>query len=123
MQQHYEFYYFIVNKTIGFNGPLFNYSAQPTAASPVTTVDAPVDPSTYDPLSWSGKKKDKDNSVTDTELEGFPDDPNMTKVVDRRWYERNKHIFPASVWEEFDPIKDYSNGTRKDAEGNAFFFP
>ena len=22
----------------------------------------------------------------------------MTKVVDRRWYGRNKHIFPASVW-------------------------
>jgi len=25
------------------------------------------------------------------------------KVVERRWYERNKHIFPASRWEIFDP--------------------
>ena len=50
------------------------------------------------------------------------DDPNVTKVVDRRWYERNKHIFPASVWEEFDPGKDYTRGMRRDAEGNAFFF-
>jgi protein FAM50 len=24
------------------------------------------------------------------------------KVVDRRWYERNKHLFPASRWEPFD---------------------
>lgn len=21
------------------------------------------------------------------------------KIVDRKWYERNKHIFPASRWE------------------------
>jgi protein FAM50 len=27
------------------------------------------------------------------------------KVVERRWYERNKHIFPASRWEVFDPQK------------------
>lgn len=25
------------------------------------------------------------------------------KVVERRWYERNKHIFPASRWEIYDP--------------------
>lgn len=25
------------------------------------------------------------------------------KVVERRWYERNKHIFPASRWETYDP--------------------
>jgi hypothetical protein len=25
------------------------------------------------------------------------------KVVDRKWYERNKHIFPASRWEVYDP--------------------
>ena len=56
------------------------------------------------------------------QLEGASDDPNVTKVVDRRWYERNKHIFPASVWEEFDPGKDYTKGGRRDAEGNAFFF-
>ena len=27
------------------------------------------------------------------------------KVVERAWYERNKHIFPASRWEVFDPEK------------------
>jgi len=46
----------------------------------------------------------------------------MTKVVDHRWYERNKHIFPTSVCTEFDPNMDYSNMVRRDMGGNAFFF-
>ncbi|VDO78519.1 unnamed protein product [Soboliphyme baturini] len=29
------------------------------------------------------------------------------KVVLRHWYERNKHIYPASRWEPFDPNKKY----------------
>lgn len=119
---HYEFYYFMVNKTIGFSGPLFDYSAQPTASTPVCTEAIPVDPSIYDPLARPDKKKDQKSSVSDTELEGYNHDPTVTKVVDRRWYERNKHIFPASVWEEFEPTKDYSKGHRRDAEGNSFFF-
>jgi len=31
------------------------------------------------------------------------------KVILRSWYERNKHIFPASRWEPYDPTKVYSN--------------
>jgi protein FAM50 len=58
----------------------------------------------------------------DADLEGFGSDPNLTKVVDRRWYEKNKHIFPASTWEDFDPKKDYATHVRKDVNGNAFFF-
>jgi len=30
------------------------------------------------------------------------------KVILRAWYERNKHIFPASRWEPYDPTKVYS---------------
>ena len=33
------------------------------------------------------------------------------KVVERRWYERNKHIFPASRWEIYDPNKAYGDYT------------
>ncbi|CAI4213135.1 unnamed protein product [Parascedosporium putredinis] len=40
----------------------------------------------------------------------------------RRWYERNKHIYPASLWQEFDPEKDYQNQIRRDLGGNAFFY-
>ena len=60
--------------------------------------------------------------VPESELEGFETDASLTKVVDRRWYEKNKHIYPASTWEDFDPTRDYSSGVRKDTEGNAFFF-
>lgn len=27
------------------------------------------------------------------------------QVVDKHWFERNRHIFPASRWEVFDPEK------------------
>ena len=123
---HYELYYFMVNKTLGPNSmPLFDYAA--------TTVPPPSDgsespdqiPDDYDPLSLPSKTKSKNSGQVmsaDRHLEGVDADPNFTKVVDRRWYERNKHIFPASLWEEFDPTKDYAKGIRKDAEGNAFFF-
>jgi len=46
----------------------------------------------------------------------------MTDMMDRRWYELNKHTFPASVWREFDPHKDHSNMVRRDMGGNTFFF-
>jgi len=36
------------------------------------------------------------------------------KVVERTWYERNKHIFPASRWEVFNPEKNYGSYTIKD---------
>ena len=34
------------------------------------------------------------------------------KVVLRSWFDRNKHIFPASRWEPFDPTKDYGKDER-----------
>ena len=36
------------------------------------------------------------------------------KVVLRQWYERNKHIFPASRWEPYDPTKTYDKYTVAD---------
>jgi len=59
------------------------------------------------------------------ELEGEDMDPTLTKVVDRRWYEKNKHIFPASLWREYEPgveFQEKMTKARRDAEGNAFFF-
>lgn len=127
--QHYEFYYFIVNKALDHGSkPLFPYSAEPPASSAFpsrsgTSSPAPAagDLSTYDPLSQP-KKPSSTVTASDSNLEGANEDPSFTKVIDRRWYERNKHIFPASVWEVFDPGKDYSKAMRRDAEGNAFFF-
>ena len=75
-----------------------------------------------DSIDDDGDDDGEENKDEDQQLEGTYDDPNYTKVVDRRWYERNKHIFPASQWEAFDPDKVYEGRVRKDAEGNAFFF-
>jgi protein FAM50 len=36
-------------------------------------------------------------------------DGQICKVVDRTWYEKNRHIYPASLWELFDPQKEYGN--------------
>lgn len=38
-------------------------------------------------------------------------DSHAGKVVERHWYDRNKHIFPASRWEVYDPKKDYGGYT------------
>ncbi|KAI4191540.1 MAG: hypothetical protein LQ346_004754 [Caloplaca aetnensis] len=126
---HYDFYYFIVNKTVGHSStPLFDYASITTlptsnAHSTSTSRSTSPDPATFNPLARPQKLRNQGTiTPSDTNLEGSNDDPNFTKVVDRRWYEKNKHIFPASVWEEFDPTRDYSKGMRRDAEGNAFFF-
>ncbi|XP_044717403.1 XAP5, circadian clock regulator domain-containing protein [Hirsutella rhossiliensis] len=93
---HYDFYYFVMNKNVGPAGrPLFDFSTQAAAASSMPDINT---------------------------LEGAADDPKVTKVVDRRWYARNKHIYPASTWQEFDPERDFANEIRKDTGGNTFFF-
>ena len=102
---------------MGFHGRIFNYSAEPSAATPVSQSE---DDAPYDPLN--PKKKDKTLQIPNEELEGYSDKSSLTKVVDRRWYEKNKHIYPATLWEEFDATKDYTKGQRKDAAGNALFF-
>lgn len=39
------------------------------------------------------------------------DESHAGKVVERSWYNRNKHIFPACRWEVYDPEKSYGNYT------------
>lgn len=39
------------------------------------------------------------------------DESHAGKVVERSWYQRNKHIFPANRWEIFDPAKNYGKYT------------
>lgn len=131
----------MLNSTMGYkNTPLFDQSAEPTAATPPNLLpSANSDAGEAEPESQPSNTVKSINLITaadrkslakvadetripDRDLEGFSDDPGSTKVVDRRWYERNKHIYPASMWEDFDPKKDYTTGTRKDGEGNVFFF-
>ncbi|KAF5018238.1 hypothetical protein F66182_9801 [Fusarium sp. NRRL 66182] len=116
---HYDFYFFAMNKTHGPDGePVFKYSAEPPR-KPEPAGDA----SASGPLTTSTSKAASSKALPDiSTLEGAEEDPTLTKVVDRRWYEKNKHIFPASMWQEFDPEKDYRKEVRKDAGGNTFFF-
>merc|ERR1719316_1573189 len=45
------------------------------------------------------------------------DESHAGKIVDRKWYERNKHIFPACRWEMYSKDKTYSKYTvRGDAD-------
>jgi len=44
------------------------------------------------------------------------DEAHAGKVLERSWYEKNKHIFPASRWEVFDPEKNYGNYSIKDSK-------
>jgi protein FAM50 len=124
---HHEFYYFIMNKNKGPSGQiLFDFSATPTTSAP-NRSNIPTETALEGGLLSKASRVSKDNAGADEKpdykyLEGCDDDPTYTKVVDRRWYERNKHIFPASVWEDFDPERDPSKEVRRDQGGNAFFF-
>ncbi len=46
------------------------------------------------------------------------DEAHAGKVLERHWYDKNKHIFPASRWEVFDPAKDYGSYTIHGGEVN-----
>jgi len=52
------------------------------------------------------------------------DESHAGKVVLRSWYDRNKHIFPASRWEPYDPTRVYqSNDSKLDFTTKNIFQP
>lgn len=55
--------------------------------------------------------------VSDASIE--KEDSHAGKVLMRSWYERNKHIFPASRWEPYDPTKVYDKYTVSDKNKKA----
>jgi len=79
--QDVTFYDLIVTKARGKSGPLFNFDVHDDVR--VGAIDSRVE----------------------------KDESHPGKVVERRWYDRNKHIFPASRWELFDPAKEYGRYT------------
>ena len=44
------------------------------------------------------------------------DESHAGKICLRSWYERNKHIFPASRWEPYNPEKRWDKYTVSDKE-------
>lgn len=81
LPQDISFYDLIATKARGKSGPLFHFDVHD---------DVRVGP-------------------LDSRVE--KDESHPGKVVERRWYERNKHIFPASRWEVYDPTKEYGTYT------------
>ncbi|KAK9449332.1 XAP5, circadian clock regulator-domain-containing protein [Limtongia smithiae] len=49
------------------------------------------------------------------------EDTRRTKVVYRPWYEKHKHIFPASTWQDFDPEVDYTTQVLRDRSGFVYY--
>ena len=75
------FYDLIALKARGKSGPLFNFDVREDIR--VGAIDSRVE----------------------------KDESHPGKVVERRWFERNKHIFPASRWEVWQAGKDYGSFT------------
>ncbi|KAE8667367.1 Protein XAP5 CIRCADIAN TIMEKEEPER [Hibiscus syriacus] len=48
-------------------------------------------------------------TIADATIE--KDESHAGEVVERHWYEKNKHIFPASRWEIYDPTKKWERYT------------
>ncbi|KAJ7001413.1 hypothetical protein D5086_009088 [Populus alba] len=48
-------------------------------------------------------------TIADATIE--KDESHAGKVVERHWYEKNKHIFPASRWEIYDPTQKWERYT------------
>ncbi|KAL3773472.1 hypothetical protein ACHAW5_010839 [Stephanodiscus triporus] len=87
--QDVSFYDLIATRARGKSGPLFNFDVHDDVR--VGAVDARIE----------------------------KDESHPGKVVERRWYDRNKHIFPASRWEVYDPAKEYGTYTIHGGEVNA----
>jgi protein FAM50 len=81
LPQDLTFYDLIVTKARGKSGPLFHFDVHDDVR--LGQIDARIE----------------------------KDESHPGKVVERRWYDRNKHIFPASRWEVYDPNKDYGQYT------------
>lgn len=88
LPQDLTFYDLIATKARGKSGPLFHFDVH----------------------------EDVRIGAIDTRVE--KDESHPGKVVERQWYERNKHIFPASRWEIFDPAKEYGSYTIHGGEVN-----
>ncbi|KAL7540707.1 hypothetical protein ACHAWF_009273, partial [Thalassiosira exigua] len=86
--QDVSFYDLIATRARGKSGPLFNFDVHDDVR--IGAVDARVE----------------------------KDESHPGKVVERRWYDRNKHIFPASRWEIYDPAKEYGTYTIHGGEVN-----
>ncbi|CAG9331514.1 unnamed protein product [Blepharisma stoltei] len=66
----------------------------------------PYDYTFYD-LIINDAKGRNGSLFTLTKKQDFDKDEGyVAKILERKWYEKNKHIFPANRWEIYDPLKN-----------------
>lgn len=88
MPHNVSFHDLIVNKARGKSGPLFHFDVHDDVR-----------------VMGGGAAVEKDES-------------HAGKVIHRTWYDKNKHIFPASRWEVWEPGKSYGGYTIHGSEVN-----
>ena len=88
MPHNVSFHDLIVNKARGKSGPLFHFDVHDDVR-----------------VMGGGAAVEKDES-------------HAGKVIHRTWYDKNKHIFPASRWEVWEPGKSYGGYTIHGGEVN-----
>ncbi|KAJ6985705.1 protein XAP5 CIRCADIAN TIMEKEEPER [Populus alba x Populus x berolinensis] len=101
--QH-SFYELIVNKARGKSGPVRLISHSLT----IHRVANKKKNEELDMLFHFDVHEDV-RTIADATIE--KDESHAGKVVERHWYEKNKHIFPASRWEIYDPTKKWERYT------------
>lgn len=112
--QNYSFYDLIVTKARGKSGPLFHFDVHDDVRM---TIDTRIEKDEVGAWAWVGRSEAICRCAVCGRTVSWPHVPTPLpppshsptqqshpgKVVDRKWYERNKHIFPASRWEVYDP--------------------
>ncbi|CAD7682945.1 unnamed protein product [Nyctereutes procyonoides] len=114
---HHSFYDFIVTKARGKSGKCarqpcpFPSTSGPSAAGRPDSSSLPAGP------LFNFDVHDDVRLLSDATVE--KDESHAGKVVLRSWYEKNKHIFPASRWEPYDPEKKWDKYTVSGSPGVA----
>jgi hypothetical protein len=95
--QNFSFYDLIVTKARGKSGPLFHFDVHDDVR---LVHDARIEKDEVRrSVGRSVAQSVRDDGLPALTLDSVRRQSHPGKVVDRKWYERNKHIFPASRWE------------------------
>uniref|UniRef100_A0A8D1V6G7 Family with sequence similarity 50 member A n=1 Tax=Sus scrofa TaxID=9823 RepID=A0A8D1V6G7_PIG len=107
---HHSFYDFIVTKARGKSGECAPPPPRPPPACPAGRLQRlRARPSLPAGPLFNFDVHDDVRLLSDATVE--KDESHAGKVVLRSWYEKNKHIFPASRWEPYDPEKKWDKYT------------
>ena len=88
LPHHITFYELMRDKVRGKSGPLFDFGV----------FDETLNQDNSEAMQQFCKPAD----IREERVESH-----AGKIIERQWYDKNKHVFPASRWEMYDPTKSY----------------